>query len=188
MRLHSPRTLSKPRSRKWRYPARHLRVPKGCSARARGGALAHRPQPCARDELDHVLMHPTLDFAPPRLGGEALGAQRTGITVRLAADIAQMPFATGVALAARRRPQQASHRTAVNIARGVVGERLMGEAALAVVVLGLWHIGRDRVRLARLECLAVVIADIGQRRQCRCAERLFGGQRHRMQCRYHCRR
>ena len=156
-----------------------------------GSAAAHRRIGRSHAHamtLDHVLMHPTLDFAPPRLGGEALGAQRTGITVRSPADIAKMPFASGVPLMALRRPQQASYRTAVNIGRGVVDKRLKGKAALAVVAVGLRHVGGDRVRLACLQRLAIVVADIRQRPQRLGAQRLFGGQGHRMQLAVSCRR
>ena len=82
------------------------------------------------------------------------------------------------------RPPVLIRRTAIDIGFAVVDERFVADALLRfepASPLGLRNIGHDRVLLAGLERLAIVIAGVGKRGQRLDAEFFLGGFGHGMQ-------
>ena len=73
----------------------------GCPAAHDGVRLRHpRAVP-----LDHILMHPAIHVASPRLGGETVLAERAYPADRPAAGIADLQFAGPISLVALHPPQ-----------------------------------------------------------------------------------
>jgi hypothetical protein len=72
--------------------------------------------------IDHVLMLPAMDFAPPRLVGQAPRSQGTDATNRLQGGIANMQLAADILFVALHRPQFGSRRAAVDVRLRVVGK------------------------------------------------------------------
>src|SRR5258708_31868734 len=96
--------------------------------------------------VDHVFMHPAIDVAPMRFGGQTPSAQRTRLTDGPEAGIANLQFAGAVSLITLHRPQQAARRTAVDISRGVVDKRLHDKAPLLrepLVTVRSRHVAND---------------------------------------------
>ena len=134
--------------------------------------------------LQHILMFPAIDGAPVRLVGQTASAQRAHRAAGLAAHIEDVPLAARIVLVPTHRPQQCLRRTAIGIGIGVVAERLEAEPPLRrqpPVALRRRDIGGDAVRLAVLQCLAIVIAAVGPHRQRLDPQRLLRRVGHRMQ-------
>src|SRR5436309_2360863 len=100
--------------------------------------LCHpRPMP-----IDHLLMLPAMNLAPPSLVGQTTRAQRTFATDRLEGSIANVQFAARVLFITFHRPQFCPCRAMVDVLLSVVAELFQGEATLlgqAIVLVGFRH-------------------------------------------------
>src|SRR4029077_1448393 len=132
IRLHSPRTLSNPRTRKWRYPARHLSVPNGCSANALRRPIMSSPARPMRARWRSITSSSVQRSISRRWRVPARQRPRSGQVRQTEAKtgIADGHLAAGLTLLPVHRPQLRIGRTAIDIGRGVVAEVLDTEPAL----------------------------------------------------------